>query len=175
MDGTVEPTSPAPASTHYLVIHNDEVHSFNYVMQIASQELTADHLSAQGLTSLIDRTGAAAIGFHDLDLMERVRARIVAYGPDPLMPRSPGPLLVTVSKADELGEIAIFGHISWKEQLPAAVASRRIEDADRELSLLVTGVEDPEEGNYRVHQFAMGCALALLLAWLFIYGFCKIF
>ena len=154
----IEPTTPPPASTHYLVIHNDEVHSFNYVVQIASQELTADYAAAHGLTRMIDRTGAAAIGFHDLNLMELVQARIVAYGPDPLILKSPGPLLVTVSKADELGEIAIFGHISRKEQLPDAA-----------------GIEDPEEGNYRVQLVAIGCLLAFLLACLLMYGIWKIF
>lgn len=163
MDGAIDPTSPERTSTHFLVFHNDEVHSYPYVMQIALRELHAKKFEAYKFARLIDQSGSAAIGFYDLELMELVRARVSAYGPDRLIRNSSGPLILSVVPAEAIGEIAVFGHLTSKAQLPSADASRRIDDNERELNLLVTGIEDPDEGNYRVHHFAIGCLLAFIL------------
>ena len=173
--------SATPASTHYIVIHNDDTHTFPYVIKVALLEITSERFAAHWLAQCIDENGLVAIGYPSLDAAEKVRSRILGYGPDRLISKSTGPLTVTVETSIDPLTTPIFGHcVENKFQLMPEIQAElraRIErnvaaqdEKDRELSRLLTGSDDPEEGNYRVHQFAIGCVIVFLILALLAFG-----
>ena len=150
--------SATPASTHYLVIHNDDTHSVLYVINMAREELKCDQYAAEWLAKQIDQKGKVAIGFSSLDAADKVRLKILKHqGRDTPLTISIGPLKVTIEETIELGT-PILGFVADQlVQLSAAVET------------------DKDDESYHAHQVALGCLLTILVSALLLLGAWRIF
>jgi ATP-dependent Clp protease adaptor protein ClpS len=75
-----------------VVVLNDEYHHFGYVITVLQEVFGYTWDQAQDLTSQIDRVGRAIVAVTSREDAERKRAQILAYGRDPLVFGSTGPL-----------------------------------------------------------------------------------
>ncbi len=82
-----------------VVILNDEEHSFPYVIEMLVKLFRHSLAKAEELTVRIDTTGRAVVYTTHKELAELKRNQVLAYGPDPLMAISKGPLRCYVEPA----------------------------------------------------------------------------
>jgi ATP-dependent Clp protease adaptor protein ClpS len=82
-----------------VVILNDEEHTFPYVIELLIKLFRHDLAKAEELTLRIHVTGRAIVYTTHKELAELKRDQVVAYGPDPRMATSKGPLRCYVEPA----------------------------------------------------------------------------
>jgi ATP-dependent Clp protease adaptor protein ClpS len=82
-----------------VVILNDEEHTFPYVIELLTKLFRHSVSTAEELTRRIDRTGRAVVYTTHKELAELKRDQVIAYGPDPLVETSKGPLRCYVEPA----------------------------------------------------------------------------
>jgi ATP-dependent Clp protease adaptor protein ClpS len=82
-----------------VVILNDEEHSFPYVIELLTKILGHSLSTAEELTLRIHTTGRAIVYTTHKELAELKRDQVIAYGPDPGMKSSKGPLRCYVEPA----------------------------------------------------------------------------
>jgi len=82
-----------------VVILNDEEHTFPYVVELLTKLFRHPLSTAEELTLRIDRTGRAVVYTTHKELAELKRDQVIAYGPDPLLQTSKGPLRCYVEPA----------------------------------------------------------------------------
>jgi ATP-dependent Clp protease adaptor protein ClpS len=82
-----------------VVILNDEEHSFPYVIELLIKLFRHPLPTAEELTLRIDTTGRAVVYTTHKELAELKRDQVIAYGPDPSMAISKGPLRCYVEPA----------------------------------------------------------------------------
>jgi ATP-dependent Clp protease adaptor protein ClpS len=82
-----------------VVILNDEEHSFPYVIELLVKIFRHSVTTAEELTTRIDKTGRAIVYTTHKELAELKRDQVIAYGPDPSMQESKGPLRCYVEPA----------------------------------------------------------------------------
>jgi ATP-dependent Clp protease adaptor protein ClpS len=75
-----------------VVILNDEEHSFPYVIELLVKLFGHSLTTAQELTSRIHLSGRAVVYTTHKEKAELKRDQVLAYGPDPSMSISKGPL-----------------------------------------------------------------------------------
>ena len=101
----VEPEEiTAPPQTRRLppynvVILNDEEHTFHYVIELLIKLFRHDLPKAKELTWRIHTSGRAIVYTTHKELAELKRDQVIAYGPDPRMDISKGPLRCYVEPA----------------------------------------------------------------------------
>ncbi len=94
----LQPDTVAPQ--FHLVLLNDDTHSFQYVITLLRSGFGLSVHEAFALTRVIDTSGrgVACTGTRrEVDLM---RDWILAYGPDPALPASTGPLQVLIEPVE---------------------------------------------------------------------------
>src|SRR5205823_7608127 len=77
---------------YHVVILNDEEHTFDYVIELLTKLFTHPLATAKDLTWRIHTTGRAIVYTTHKELAELKRDQVLAYGPDPRMSISKGPL-----------------------------------------------------------------------------------
>jgi ATP-dependent Clp protease adaptor protein ClpS len=82
-----------------VVILNDEEHSYPYVIELLMKIFRHTQPTAEELTTRIDKTGRAVVYTTHKELAELKRDQVIAYGPDPRMQESKGPLRCYVEPA----------------------------------------------------------------------------
>jgi ATP-dependent Clp protease adaptor protein ClpS len=82
-----------------VVILNDEEHTFDYVIELLIKLFRHPLPKAEELTLRIHTTGRAIVYTTHKELAELKRDQVIAYGPDPRMKISKGPLRCYVEPA----------------------------------------------------------------------------
>jgi ATP-dependent Clp protease adaptor protein ClpS len=82
-----------------VIILNDEEHSFPYVIELLVKLFRHSVSKAEELTLRIHLTGRAIVYTTHKELAELKRDQVIAYGPDPRMKSSKGPLRCYVEPA----------------------------------------------------------------------------
>ena len=82
-----------------VVILNDEEHTFPYVIELLMKIFRHPLPKAEELTLRIHTTGRAIVYTTHKELAELKRDQVIAYGPDPMMKESKGPLRCYVEPA----------------------------------------------------------------------------
>jgi ATP-dependent Clp protease adaptor protein ClpS len=77
---------------YHVVILNDEEHSFEYVIELLTKLFGHPLATAEELTLRIHHTGRAIVLTTHREKAELKREQVLAYGPDPRMSISKGPL-----------------------------------------------------------------------------------
>ena len=77
---------------YHVVILNDEEHSFEYVIELLTKLFAHPLATAEELTLRIHHTGRAIVLTTHREKAELKREQVLAYGPDPRMSISKGPL-----------------------------------------------------------------------------------
>src|SRR4051794_24941726 len=77
---------------YHVVILNDEEHSFEYVIELLTKLFGHPVATAEELTLRIHHTGRAIVMTTHREKAELKREQVLAYGPDPRMSISKGPL-----------------------------------------------------------------------------------
>jgi ATP-dependent Clp protease adaptor protein ClpS len=75
-----------------VVILNDEEHTFQYVIELLTKLFAHTHKAAVELTWRIHLSGRAVVYTTHKEKAELKRDQVLAYGPDPRMDISKGPL-----------------------------------------------------------------------------------
>jgi ATP-dependent Clp protease adaptor protein ClpS len=75
-----------------VVILNDEEHTFEYVIELLTKLFAHALTTAESLTWRIHTTGQAVVYTTHKEKAELKRDQVLAYGPDPRMSISKGPL-----------------------------------------------------------------------------------
>ncbi len=93
------PKGKADASTktrrqppYNVIVLNDEEHTFEYVIEMLTKLFGHSLTIAETLTWRIHNTGRAIVLTTHKELAELKREQVLAYGPDPRMSISKGPL-----------------------------------------------------------------------------------
>lgn len=77
---------------YHVVILNDEEHTFDYVIELLTKLFAHPRATAEELTLRIHQTGRAIVLTTHREKAELKRDQVLAYGPDPRMSISKGPL-----------------------------------------------------------------------------------
>ncbi len=77
---------------YHVVILNDEEHTFEYVIELLTKLFGHPLATAEELTLRIHHTGRAIVLTTHREKAELKREQVLAYGPDPRMSISKGPL-----------------------------------------------------------------------------------
>jgi ATP-dependent Clp protease adaptor protein ClpS len=75
-----------------VIVLNDEEHTFDYVIEMLAKIFGHSLMIAETLTWRIHNTGRAIVLTKHKELAELKREQVLAYGPDPRMSISNGPL-----------------------------------------------------------------------------------
>lgn len=75
-----------------VIVLNDEEHTFDYVIELLVKLFGHSRSTAEGMTWTIHTTGRAIVYTTHKEKAELKREQILAYGPDPRMSISKGPL-----------------------------------------------------------------------------------
>ncbi len=77
---------------YHVIVLNDEVHTFEYVIELLCKIFAHPVDTAKEMTWRIHNTGRAIVLTTHKELAELKRDQVLAYGPDPRMSNSNGPL-----------------------------------------------------------------------------------
>ena len=89
---TREQTQTRRQPPYHVIILNDEEHTFDYVIELLTKLFAHPLATARELTWRIHTTGQAIVYTTHKELAELKRDQVLAYGPDPRMSISKGPL-----------------------------------------------------------------------------------
>ena len=85
---------------YHVILHNDEEHSFDYVIGLLVKLFKHGRSAAEALTLQVHLKGRAIVFTTHRELAELKREQVLAYGPDPLMSTSKGPIGCTIEPAE---------------------------------------------------------------------------
>ncbi len=89
---TVTKTETRQLPPYNVIVLNDEEHTFEYVIELLMKLFPHPLTTAQELTWRIHTTGRAIVYTTHKEKAELKRDQVLAYGPDPRMSISKGPL-----------------------------------------------------------------------------------
>jgi ATP-dependent Clp protease adaptor protein ClpS len=92
---------PKKEPRFHVILWNDDVHTYEYVILMLQNLFGYPIEKGFMLAKEVDTMGKAIIFTSSLEQAELKRDQILAYGPDPLMMESTGPLVATLEKAPE--------------------------------------------------------------------------
>jgi ATP-dependent Clp protease adaptor protein ClpS len=88
---------PRYLPNYAVVLHNDPINTFDFVIKVLQKVLGCGYLKAFGLTFKAHATGRSVVWTGDLEVAELRADQIVSCGPDPArVMRGAQPLRVTV-------------------------------------------------------------------------------
>src|SRR5262249_57427607 len=88
-----------PLPPYHVIILNDEEHTYDYVIELLCKLFDHPLSTAIELTTRIDKTGLAVVYTTHKEKAELKRDQVLAYGPDPRMSISRGPLRCYIEPA----------------------------------------------------------------------------
>jgi ATP-dependent Clp protease adaptor protein ClpS len=77
---------------YHVIILNDEEHTFEYVIELLAKLFGHSRTKGEALAWTIHTQGRAVVFTTHKELAELKREQVLAYGPDPRMSKSKGPL-----------------------------------------------------------------------------------
>ena len=83
-----------------VILFNDEEHTFDYVIELIMKLFAHAKPMAEALTWKIHNTGRAIVLTTHRELAELKREQVLAYGPDPRMSISKGPIGCAIEAAE---------------------------------------------------------------------------
>jgi ATP-dependent Clp protease adaptor protein ClpS len=89
---TEEQTETRRLPPYHVVILNDEEHTFDYVIDLLGKVFAHGRATAEELTWRIHNSGRAVVYTTHKEKAELKREQVLAWGPDPRMSVSKGPL-----------------------------------------------------------------------------------
>lgn len=96
----VEPFElPEDTAEYDLLVVNDDTHTAEYVAGLLEKLFGFTWAEGYALAWEIHNRGRAVVFTGSREQVERKRARVVAYGPDPWWPWSTGPLAVEIRES----------------------------------------------------------------------------
>jgi ATP-dependent Clp protease adaptor protein ClpS len=98
-----EQTQTRTEPPYNVIILNDEEHTFDYVIELLTKIFRHATATAETLTWRIHNTGRAIVFTAHKELAELKRDQVLAYGPDPRMEVSKGPLDCYIEPAQDGG------------------------------------------------------------------------
>ncbi len=93
---TVEKHAPL----YHVILHDDDKHSYEYVIVMLMQLFGKTAERAFGHAKEVDSTGVTIVETTSFERAELKRDQIRAFGPDPLIAGSPGGMSATIEPAD---------------------------------------------------------------------------
>jgi ATP-dependent Clp protease adaptor protein ClpS len=84
---------------YHVIIENDEEHSFEYVIELLAKIFGHPRAKGEELAWTIHSQGRAVVLTTHKELAELKRDQVIAYGPDPRMSISKGPLSCYIEAA----------------------------------------------------------------------------
>ena len=98
---------PAPADPitrkapmYHVILHDDDTHSYNYVIAMLMQLFGKNHEQAYQHACEVDQTGVTIVDTTTLERAELKRDQIRAFGRDPLIANSTGSMSATIEPAE---------------------------------------------------------------------------
>lgn len=98
---TVETTSTRRQPPYHVIILNDEVHTFEYVIILLGQIFGHSRMKGEELALKIHNEGRAVVFTTHKERAELKREQVLGFGPDPLASRPVGPLGCYIEPAPE--------------------------------------------------------------------------
>jgi ATP-dependent Clp protease adaptor protein ClpS len=92
---------PKREPKYHVILWNDDVHTFDYVVRMLQVLFGYPQERGWQLAQEVDACGKAIVFTSSLARAEIKRDQILAFGPDPLMLESTGPLIATLEKDAE--------------------------------------------------------------------------
>lgn len=96
--GTTTRTKRQPP--YHVILFNDEEHTFDYVIELLMKLFRHNQPTAEALTLQVHLKGRAIVFTTHRELAELKRDQVIAYGPDPRMSASKGPIGCSIEAAE---------------------------------------------------------------------------
>jgi ATP-dependent Clp protease adaptor protein ClpS len=93
-------TKRRPAPLYHVILHNDELHTYQYVIEMLMKLFGKTQERAFQHACEVDATGVTIVETTTLERAELKRDQIKAYGKDPHLPNSPGSMYASIEPAD---------------------------------------------------------------------------
>ncbi len=84
---------------YHVVLHDDEAHTYDYVIEMLRKIFGYDLDKAYAMTSEVDTTGRVIVATVHKELAELRVEQILEYGPDPRMRHSDGSMKASMEPA----------------------------------------------------------------------------
>jgi ATP-dependent Clp protease adaptor protein ClpS len=95
-----EKTKHKKAPLYHVILHNDEVHTYQYVVIMLMQLFGKTAERAYQHAVEVDKTGITIVETTNRERAELKRDQIKAFGADPLLKASPGGMSASIEPAD---------------------------------------------------------------------------
>jgi ATP-dependent Clp protease adaptor protein ClpS len=89
---------PQKEPLFHVILWNDDVHTYEYVIIMLNTVFGYSFAKGFDLAKEVDRYGRAVVFTSTLQEAETKRDQILAFGPDPLIAGSDGPIIATLEK-----------------------------------------------------------------------------
>ena len=93
------PTQPLPEPLWHVILLNDDLHSFEYVIEMLNSIFGYDFEKGYRMAKEVDENGRVIVATVHKELAELRQEQILEYGPDPSMPESPGSMRAEIEPA----------------------------------------------------------------------------
>jgi len=100
MDAPTE-TKRRPAPQYHVILHNDDFHTYQYVVRMLVQLFRKTIEQAFQHACEVDTAGVTIVDTTTLERAELKRDQILAFGKDPELQASPGSMCATIEPAPE--------------------------------------------------------------------------
>ena len=91
---------PKLAPQYHVILHDDDTHTYNYVIAMLIQLFGKNPEDAFRHASEVDKTGVTIVETTTLERAELKRDQIQAFGADPLLENSHGSMCATIEPAE---------------------------------------------------------------------------
>ena len=88
------------APQYHVILHDDDSHTYNYVIAMLMQLFGKNHEDAYKHACEVDQAGATIAETTTLERAELKRDQIQAFGADPLLENSRGSMCATIEPAE---------------------------------------------------------------------------
>ncbi|GMV79287.1 MAG: hypothetical protein AMXMBFR7_04710 [Planctomycetota bacterium] len=89
------------APLYHVILHNDDDHTYHYVIVMLMQLFGMSAEKAYRHAVEVDSAGVTIVDTTSLERAELKRDQIRAFGPDPLLERSPGSMSATIEPVEK--------------------------------------------------------------------------
>ena len=96
---TEDATEERREKLYHVIMLNDDEHTYEYVIEMLQKVFGFPYATAVHHTTQADQTGSTILITCELEKAEQKRDQIHAYGPDPRLPHSRGPVTALVEPA----------------------------------------------------------------------------
>jgi ATP-dependent Clp protease adaptor protein ClpS len=88
------------APLYHVILHDDDKHTYQYVVVMLMRLFGMTAEEGYQHARRVDTTGRTIVATTTLERAELKRDQIRAFGPDPLIPDSPGSMAASIEKAE---------------------------------------------------------------------------